>query len=189
MATKPAATQPVAGVQDIARVRDILLGPQMREYDQRFQLLQRDVERLQKLIDQLTGELHEQADSQARSLDSQVERLNGQLAQQDQRVAGKMAEETARVNGRFDELASRLEQQGAAQSLKLSQEGIARQRRGLAPRAARDGRETDARQDGPPVSGPNVGRDRRPIDQRRQRGQPGRSADRPAVPRRVESHR
>lgn len=122
MATKSPSPQPAASAQDITRVRDILLGPQMREYDQRFQLLQRDIERLQKSIDQLTEQLHEQADSQGRSLDAQVERLNGLLADRDQHFAGKWADESARVNGRFEELAGRLEQQGNTLSLKLGQE-------------------------------------------------------------------
>lgn len=122
MAAKPASVQPAAGSQDIARVRDILIGPLMRDYDQRFQLVQRDVERLQKLLDQMTEQLHQQADSQTQSLDCQVERLSGQLTEQDQRLAGKAADESAKIQSRFEELASRLEQQGSAQALKLSQE-------------------------------------------------------------------
>ena len=60
----------VSTPQDIARIRDILLGPQMREYEQRFALVQRDLERLQSLADQLTEHLQEQAAAHPRRTSS-----------------------------------------------------------------------------------------------------------------------
>jgi hypothetical protein len=40
------ATPPTELPRDVERIRTILFGPQMREYEQRFQALQRDLTRL-----------------------------------------------------------------------------------------------------------------------------------------------
>ena len=39
--------------REVDRIRDILFGGQMREYEQRFQVMQRDLERLQQELDRL----------------------------------------------------------------------------------------------------------------------------------------
>jgi hypothetical protein len=54
--------------QDIDRIRDILFGTQMREYDQGFQTIQRDLQRLQQDIDRLTEQLADQDKSQTEKL-------------------------------------------------------------------------------------------------------------------------
>lgn len=54
--------------QDVDRVREIIFGPQMRDYDQRFQLVQRDLERLQQDLDRLAEELAEQGQNQTKKL-------------------------------------------------------------------------------------------------------------------------
>ena len=56
------ASQPTAAStpQEADRIRDIIFGPQIREYEQRFQSLQRDVERLQQELDRMHEELTEQ---------------------------------------------------------------------------------------------------------------------------------
>jgi len=46
--------------QELDRIRDIIFGSQMREYEQRFQTLQRDLERLQEELDHLNTQLSEQ---------------------------------------------------------------------------------------------------------------------------------
>ncbi len=60
------ASQPAAGSppQEADRIRDIIFGPQIREYEQRFQSLQHDVERLQQEIDRLRDDLTEQDSEQ-----------------------------------------------------------------------------------------------------------------------------
>ena len=83
MVAKSATDNQTATTQEIARIRDILLGPQIRETDQRFQQLTRDIERLQQDIQRLTEQLHEQAAAQSQSLDHQVTRLQGDLADLD----------------------------------------------------------------------------------------------------------
>lgn len=62
--TAPAGESP----QELHRIRDIIFGPQMREYEQRFQLLQRDLERLQQSIDQLTEQVSEQDSDHTKKL-------------------------------------------------------------------------------------------------------------------------
>lgn len=54
--------------QDMDRIRDIIFGPQMRDYEQRFQTVQRDLGRLQQDIDHLTEQLSEQDGSQNKKL-------------------------------------------------------------------------------------------------------------------------
>jgi len=49
--------------QDVERIRDIIFGPQMRNYEQQFQTLQRDIERLQQTVDDLNEQLAEQHSS------------------------------------------------------------------------------------------------------------------------------
>jgi hypothetical protein len=53
---------------ELERIRDIIFGPQMRDYQQRFQALQRDLDRLQKQVNQLSEELTEQDRSQGEKL-------------------------------------------------------------------------------------------------------------------------
>jgi hypothetical protein len=50
------------------RVRDIIFGPQMREYAQQFQTVERDLERLQQEIDRLAEQLADQDSSQTKKL-------------------------------------------------------------------------------------------------------------------------
>jgi predicted RNase H-like nuclease (RuvC/YqgF family) len=50
------------------RVRDIIFGPQMRDYEQRFKQTVRDLERLQQEIDHLTERLTEQDATQLKKL-------------------------------------------------------------------------------------------------------------------------
>lgn len=58
---RPAASGALASTpRDIERVRDIIVGPQMRDYEQRFQTLQRDMERLRNEIVELGVQLTEQ---------------------------------------------------------------------------------------------------------------------------------
>jgi F0F1-type ATP synthase membrane subunit b/b' len=54
--------------QELDRVRDIIFGSQMREYQQMFQMIRRDLDRLQQAIDHLTEQLAEQDSSQGKKL-------------------------------------------------------------------------------------------------------------------------
>jgi len=62
------ATPQVESAQEVERIRDIIFGAQMRNYDQQFQTVQRDLERLQQEIDQLTEQLADQDSAQGKKL-------------------------------------------------------------------------------------------------------------------------
>jgi len=62
------AMSQVEAAQEVDRIRDIIFGPQMRDYEQRFQIIQRDLDRLQQEIDRLTEQLAEQDSSQGKKL-------------------------------------------------------------------------------------------------------------------------
>jgi predicted nucleic acid-binding Zn-ribbon protein len=62
------ATSAVESAQEMDRVRDIIFGPQMRDYAQRFQAVERDLERLQQEIDRLAEGLADQDSSQTKKL-------------------------------------------------------------------------------------------------------------------------
>ena len=55
-------------VEKMDRVRDIIFGPQMRDYDQQLQSMKRDLERLQQEIDHLNERLVEQDGNQLKKL-------------------------------------------------------------------------------------------------------------------------
>ena len=62
------ATSAVESAQEMERVRDIIFGPQMRDYAQRFQAVERDLERLQQETDRLAERLADQDNSQTKKL-------------------------------------------------------------------------------------------------------------------------
>jgi predicted nucleic acid-binding Zn-ribbon protein len=53
---------------EVDRIRDIIFGPQIRDYEQRFQTLQHDLSRLQQDLDRLTGDLADQGSEQSKKL-------------------------------------------------------------------------------------------------------------------------
>jgi chromosome segregation ATPase len=59
MATEKAKPSPGEAPKDVERVRDIIFGPQMRDYDQRFHTIQRDIERLRQELEQLNEQMGE----------------------------------------------------------------------------------------------------------------------------------
>ena len=61
-------TAQLAQGQEVERIRDIIFGSQMREYTQRFQNMQRDLERLQQELDRLTERLADQSGDQGKKL-------------------------------------------------------------------------------------------------------------------------
>ena len=61
-------TVPGETLQNVDRVRDIIFGPQMRDYEQRFQLVQRDLRRLQQELDRLAAQLSDQQGDQTKKL-------------------------------------------------------------------------------------------------------------------------
>ena len=55
-------------IAEVDRIRDIIFGTQMRDYDQQFQTVRRDLERLQQEIDRLTEQLTDQDSAHSKRL-------------------------------------------------------------------------------------------------------------------------
>jgi predicted nucleic acid-binding Zn-ribbon protein len=68
-----------ASSQDVERIRDIIFGTQMRDYQQQFEALQRDVVRLEQELHQLSEQLAEQDSNQGKK----VQTLRRDLRQAD----------------------------------------------------------------------------------------------------------
>jgi predicted nucleic acid-binding Zn-ribbon protein len=62
------ATSQAESTQEIEHIRDIIFGAQVRDYNQRFQTIQRDLERLQQEIDRLAEQLTDQDSAQRKKL-------------------------------------------------------------------------------------------------------------------------
>lgn len=73
-------------VEKIDRVRDIIFGPQMRDYEQQFQLVKRDLERLQQEIDHLAERLTEQDSNHLKK----VQALHREMRQADDDIRSEM---------------------------------------------------------------------------------------------------
>jgi ElaB/YqjD/DUF883 family membrane-anchored ribosome-binding protein len=84
--TQTEAPSQLQSTREIHRIRDIIFGPQMRDYEQRFQMLQRDLERLQQEVDRLTGQLADQDGSQGKKLQS----LRGEMRKADDGLRDEM---------------------------------------------------------------------------------------------------
>jgi predicted nucleic acid-binding Zn-ribbon protein len=69
MKDQPAmAVSEAESAHEVDRIRDIIFGSQMRDYEQRFQTLLRDLDRLQKEIDRLGGQLTDQDSEHGKKL-------------------------------------------------------------------------------------------------------------------------
>ncbi|MCG3211341.1 MAG: hypothetical protein FOGNACKC_04985 [Anaerolineae bacterium] len=69
MSDQQAESLPADGSPEkMDRVRDIIFGPQMRDYEQRFKQIQRDLDRLQTELGHLTDRLAEQDAGQLKKL-------------------------------------------------------------------------------------------------------------------------
>ena len=115
--------------QDVDRIRDIIfgederflliVGPQMRDYQQRFQTLQRDLSRLQQEIDNLTQRLADQDSDQTkqlRSLRSEMREADDDLRDEVRQTAQALRTDKvdrAALGGLFIQLGTVLKEGGA----------------------------------------------------------------------------
>lgn len=79
--------------QDVNRIRDIIFGPQIRDYEQRFQVLQRDMERLQQELDHVTESLTDQGvnlDKKVQNLRKETRKNNDDLRSELRQTAQKL---------------------------------------------------------------------------------------------------
>jgi len=88
--------------QEVDRIRDILFGSQMRDYEQRFQVIRHDLERLQQELDRLAGRLAEQDSEQSKKL----ERLRKESREADEALRRALRETAQQLtNDKVDRLA------------------------------------------------------------------------------------
>ena len=74
--------------QEVDRIRDIIFGPQIRDYEQRFQNVRRDLERLQQELDQLS----EQLSDSGRDQNKKVQNLRGEMRKADDGLRDELRE-------------------------------------------------------------------------------------------------
>lgn len=87
MADKKSEPSPeVNPKQEVDRIRDIIFGGQMREYEQQFGTFQRDLERLQQDLDRLNEQLTDQDSNQSKKLQG----LRQEMRQADDDIRGEL---------------------------------------------------------------------------------------------------
>ena len=86
-------TSPAGAAQEVDRIRDIIFGPQMRDYEQRFQAVQRDLGRLQQELDRLSEQLSEQDREQSKKLQA----LRGEMRQADDDLRDELRQTAQRL--------------------------------------------------------------------------------------------
>ena len=79
--------------QDVDRIRDIIFGAQIREYEQKFQNVQRDLDRLQQDLDRLNEQLADQGGSHNKKLQN----LRQEMRQADDDLRGEMRDTAQRL--------------------------------------------------------------------------------------------
>lgn len=92
--------------ESVERIRDIIFGPKMRDYEQRFEALTRDLNRLQADLDSLAEQLTAKDASQTKNLQAarqELRQANGdlrnELKAEATRLGGQLAEQhTAHTN-------------------------------------------------------------------------------------------
>ena len=78
------------------RIRDIIFGTQMRDYEQQFRTIQRDLDRLQGEVDRLNERLAEEASSRGkdiRDLRQEMRALGGEMRQEMRAQRAEMRQE------------------------------------------------------------------------------------------------
>ena len=83
----------LGSMQDVGRIREIIFGSQMRDYEQRFRLLQRDLEGLQGELESL----REQTSAQDKELDKKLQKLRDDMRQSDDGLRAEMREAVDRL--------------------------------------------------------------------------------------------
>ncbi|MBN1219118.1 MAG: hypothetical protein JXM69_09320 [Anaerolineae bacterium] len=76
--------------QEVDRIRDIIFGPHMRDYEQRFKNLGRDLDRLQQQIDQLNSQMVDQGSDQGKK----VQTLRQEMRQADDALRDELRQVT-----------------------------------------------------------------------------------------------
>lgn len=91
-----AAATPSEALQKVDRVRDIIFGHQMRDYEQRFQLVQRDIQRLQQELDRLNEQLTDHNSEQVKKFQAfrqEMRQADDSLRDEVRHVASRLTDE------------------------------------------------------------------------------------------------
>jgi predicted RNase H-like nuclease (RuvC/YqgF family) len=127
MSDKPTKAEPVKETtQEVERIRDIIFGTQMRDYQRQFQTLQRDLERLQQEIDRLNEQLADQDSSQGKKLQDlrrEVRKADGDLRDTAQKLTADKVDRVA-LGQLFVELGTNLTTGGSLSELAQTLENI-----------------------------------------------------------------
>ena len=94
----PQALPQIKTSQDVSRIRDIIFAPQIRDYEQRFQTLVRDLERLQQEVDNASEQLGDQ-DS---ILDKKIQALRREMRQSNDDLRSELRETAQKLT--FDKV-------------------------------------------------------------------------------------
>ena len=94
----------------IERIRTLIFGEQMKEYGQQFGNVQRDLERLQKELARLGGDLREGQKTLQKRVDEQDERQTKALRDVDDRLSNQLHESDKKSAEAIEELRHALRQ-------------------------------------------------------------------------------
>ena len=84
--------------ENVERIRDIIFGPQIRDYEQRFYNVQRDLERLQQELDHLAENLTDQDTDQNKKLQT----LRRDMRQSDDDIRNELRQTANKLS--FDKI-------------------------------------------------------------------------------------
>lgn len=93
------AEQPAPQGESVERIRDIIFGPKMRDYEQRFDAVMRDLARLQQDLDHLGGQLAAKDAAQNKNLQA----LRQELRQADGELRNELKSEGTRLTAQLAE--------------------------------------------------------------------------------------
>ncbi|NLF01226.1 MAG: hypothetical protein GX601_09645 [Anaerolineales bacterium] len=121
---------------DVERIRDIIFGSQIRQYDQRFSSITQQIDRLDRQLDELRSALDEQrlaGEARAHEIEENLTRrtteldrtLSDQISQVDaasgQRLAQMQTESRQSLDALSSEMSSRIKQQNEDLTTQLRQ--------------------------------------------------------------------
>lgn len=91
----------------VERIRELIFGAHIRDYAQKFDLVNRELTRLNREVERLNQGLRDQESAYKRQLREEVDRLTSQLQEQDQRQGRQLQELDQRQTQETEALAQK----------------------------------------------------------------------------------